>query len=152
MLNRKLAIIMMSSCLLVSCASDTYKNSKQIAEDIERQAKALADQAASPTAANMSRIRVRDGIYLGAEAVKLRSGQTLPAHMEQAGVRLVAATLLDLPGIGNLVTQATNIPVAFAPDIFEKLGTENKEQMSGPFGAKNMGPSRDMMSTTGKPG
>ncbi|WP_183085125.1 PilN family type IVB pilus formation outer membrane protein [Trinickia fusca] len=67
----------------------------------------------------MSKIQVHDGVYLGAQAVKTHAGQVLPARFEQESVRLVSASPLGLKALGELIAQATGIPVSFSVDVFE---------------------------------
>lgn len=110
----------MSSCLLGSCASTTYQQAVQNGKDNDATALRLDKAAAQrDNRADMSPIQVHDGIYLGAQAVKTHDGQVLPDRFEREGVRLVAAAPLDLSALGDLITQATAIPVSFSADVFQ---------------------------------
>lgn len=124
----------MSTCLLGSCASATYQEAVQNGKNDEAAAQRLAKEAAhSDNRADMSPIQVHDGIYLGAQAVKTHDGQVLPDRFEQQGIRLVAAAPLELGALGDLITQATGIPVSFSADVFQSA--DQKDATAGAPGA-----------------
>jgi len=123
MASQKIITVIAASCLLASCASATYQSTLQAGKDADKEATRLNQLAQAPLPkADTSAIQVHDGVYLGTEAIKTHGGRTLPAQFDDAGVRLVAAAPLDITALGELITQATSIPVSFAPDVFATAG------------------------------
>ncbi|MBP4052093.1 hypothetical protein J9978_21705 [Chromobacterium violaceum] len=117
MLKNKLALLLVSG-LLGACSSTTYQQAGKAVENSARHVDRLNKLAAQPMAqADTSLVPIRSGSYLGATVLKRQSGQILPAKLERAGVRLKAAGPQTLLAIGDLISEATGIPVAFAADI-----------------------------------
>ncbi|MCD4500495.1 PilN family type IVB pilus formation outer membrane protein [Chromobacterium vaccinii] len=117
MLKNKLALLLASG-LLSACSSTTYQQAGKDVESSARHVGRLNKLAAQPMAkADTRLVPIRSGSYLGATVLKRQSGQILPAKLERAGVRLKAASPQTLLAIGDLINEATGIPVAFAADI-----------------------------------
>lgn len=120
MLKSKISLVI-ASMLLAACSSTTYKDVISENTENKQQAKQLLDNAKNPNnTADTSRVPVRPGVYLGASATKLQSGQMLPSVAEHAGIRLVAPGPKTLIEIGDLISEASGIPVSFSEDIFTK--------------------------------
>lgn len=117
MIKNKRALLLAYG-LLTACSSATYQQAGKDVENSAQKADRLNKLAAQPMAkADTSLVPVRTGSYLGATVLKRQSGQILPARVEREGVRLMAASPQSLLAIGDLITEATDIPVAYAADI-----------------------------------
>jgi type IVB pilus formation R64 PilN family outer membrane protein len=102
---------------LTACSA--YRQAQQDGAAVEASATAFKRQSERPLpSADLSTLPVHRGVYLGAAAVKQQSGQILPARVERDGVRLMTASPQDLAAIGDLISEATGIPVSFAADVF----------------------------------
>ncbi|HFS8112826.1 TPA: hypothetical protein ACH2I9_004183 [Enterobacter asburiae] len=128
MLKSKINLVV-GSLFLAGCSSATYNEANNINNKNKIEAETLLDSAKNPgNTADMKRVPVRRGVYLGATATKLQSGQMLPNVAERGGIRLLAPDPKNLLEIGDLISEASGIPVSFADDIFSKK--ETKEDKS----------------------
>lgn len=127
MIGDKRIIILLMSFLLSGCStfmSSTYRQADGDIDDNIKKAERLAIKAKQPmNKADTSVVPVKNRAYIGATVLKRDLGQRLPVAVERNGIRLKSAVPLDLLAIGELVSEATNIPVSFATDI-QKLASE----------------------------
>lgn len=127
MLKSKISLVA-ASLLLAGCSSATYKEVTTNNNDNQKQAEKLLNNAKNPNnKADMKRVPVRPGAYLGTTATKLQSGQMLPNVAERGGIRLIAPEPKNLLEIGDLISEASGIPVSFAEDIFDKKEKEPQQ-------------------------
>ncbi|MFZ3185799.1 MAG: hypothetical protein WA173_16850, partial [Pseudomonas sp.] len=124
MLINKSAWLLAACGLLTACSSTTYQQANKALGDNLKQVDQLNKLAAQPMPkADTSLVPLRTGHYLGTTVLKRQSGQDLPPRFELDGVRLLAGGPQELLAIGQLITEATGIPVAFASDIFAESKT-----------------------------
>lgn len=118
MLKSRVSVVAVS-LMLAGCSSATYKDVAKNNNENANKTEQLFNKSTKPgNAADTSRVPVRRGVYLGATATKLQSGQMLPYTAERGGIRLIAPEPKSLLEIGELITEASGIPVSFAEDIF----------------------------------
>lgn len=135
--------VLLSSCLLAACSSVPYQQARNAIDSEGAQADQLNTMAQQPLPkADTSRVQLHRGVYLGASVLKRQSGQTLPPSVEHDGVRLVTAAPVGLLEIGDLITEATGIPVAFAADVFGE-SLKSKNSTSNANGAPSAAPTQD---------
>ncbi|WP_440030235.1 secretin N-terminal domain-containing protein [Chromobacterium amazonense] len=121
--------LLAACCLLGACSSTAYQGADHSVQQIQRNVEALNRKAAKPLPQeDTSVVPIHDGVYLASIASKRQSGQSLPVRFEKDGVRLMAGGPMSLIAIGDLISDATGIPVSFSEDVFGDLG-KNKSKL-----------------------
>jgi len=120
MLKSKISLVV-ASLVLAGCSSTTYKDATENNNNNQKKIEKLLDNAKNPNnKADTNIVPVRAGVYLGATATKLQSGQMLPNIAESGGIRLITPEPKNLLEIGDLISEASGIPVSFAEDILDR--------------------------------
>ncbi|MFB2866361.1 secretin N-terminal domain-containing protein [Aeromonas sp. MdU4] len=131
MKSKKIILALAVSGLVSACSnplSKTYRTADENVDKNTQQLDKLTQQAAQPMGkADTSQVPVLSGAYLGTSVFKRNSGQALPTSVERGGVRLMSPGAIGLLAIGNLITEATNIPVSFASDIRSSVSKKEPE-------------------------
>lgn len=120
---RSLTSVLVLGLFLASCSSfspnmrkiyKSHTKSKKITE------KLLKKMNHPENKADMSHVRIRDDVYIGTRVDKKSSASLLPAITETGkGITLMNAKPLYLQGIAEMITDATEISVAFSRDIID---------------------------------
>ncbi|MBV8645841.1 secretin N-terminal domain-containing protein [Paludibacterium sp.] len=132
-LKRKHPLVLLSCCALAACSTSTYQQVQQEGGAMQQRAAQLKKQSEQPLpSADLSALPVHRGAYLGATASKQQSGQILPPRVERDGVRFVTGSPQDLLAIGDLIGEATGIPVSFAADVFQANPPGGAPTAAGP--------------------
>ena len=137
--------ILLSTCTMLSACGHTQigvaERSIQTAADDASDRLFQAKMPLTPETTTI--VEESDGIWTGGRAVRADHGIPLPYQWESMGVTLQNPnTPLSLRQISQKITQATNIPVVFAPDVFGMGGsgqngpTGAPKQMSGAPGSQ----------------
>lgn len=105
-----LTLALLSGVALSGCAST--ESVTQVAATKER-AEALAQVAAKPmAAADVSPIKVKDAVYVGATVSRNEHGEPLPGKWERGGFTVARARLASFQEVAAAITEQTGIPVA----------------------------------------
>jgi type IVB pilus formation R64 PilN family outer membrane protein len=111
-------LAMLAAPLVSACAPNTVSHAEHAVDDQTHDATHYLDMARQPLpAANTSSVRIVDGIFGSAVAHRSDHGLPLPRKFEVLGISIVNADPLPVFEIGSKITEATGIPVSFAPDV-----------------------------------
>lgn len=123
-LTRILMTSVASACLLTACSQTEIGTADRVATS---KASIAADQfykSQLPLKPDDSNDEIDNGVWTGGRAIRADHGSPLPYQWESYGVTLQKPQqALSLREIAQKITQATNIPVDFASDVF--AGTSN---------------------------
>lgn len=105
-----LGLALLSGVALAGCAStETVTQTKVTTE----RAEAMAQVAAKPMAAmDVSPIKVKDAVYVGATVSRNEHGEPLPSRWERGGFTIARARLASFQEIASAITEQTGLPVA----------------------------------------
>lgn len=105
-----LSLALLSGVALAGCAST--ESVTQTAATKER-AEALSQIAAKPmAAADVSPIRIKDAVYVGATVSRNEHGEPLPSKWERGGFTVARARLASFQEVAAAITEQTGLPVA----------------------------------------
>lgn len=105
-----LTIALLSGVALAGCASTETVTQSKVATE---RAEAMAQVAAKPMAAmDVSPIKVKDAVYVGATVSRNEHGEPLPSRWERGGFTIARARLASFQEIASAITEQTGIPVA----------------------------------------
>lgn len=102
---------------VAGCTLGVVKDAEQVVTRSVTEAAEAAHEAKTPLPpADVSAVKVIDGVYLGSRAQRRENGDVLPRAVERNGVTLARAVPMTLGEIAFLITETTNIPVALHED------------------------------------
>lgn len=136
--KRPLILGLLASTVLAGCQVEkqAFEHSKYVTGQAERGA---AEAAAPMPAADISPIKVRNDVYVGAKAVRNEHGDPLPAKFERAnGITIIRSAPTPLKEIASSLTELTKIPVVVA--AVSNAGTVGVSGASAPPGGASGGP------------
>jgi len=116
--------------ILAGCTVENriIEHGKSVTADAESGIKTAASPAA---AADVSPIKVSNGVYVAGKPVRVETGDPLPAKFEKPdGITLVRAAPSTLREIAAAITTLTHIPIVIAPRT--KPGTAQGSQEASP--------------------
>lgn len=134
--RRSKALAALTSLLLSSCSLQTVSTADRVNGEAMGDAARRMDEARQPLRPDLlSSVRVEDGIFTTATAHRSDRGEPLPRKWEREdGFVIQQATLMPLFEIGTKITDVTGIPVEFAPDVFEAMGSATATGAPAPGG------------------
>lgn len=127
-INKKFASIMLSATFITSTLLTLAGCSQTEIGTADRHARSQINNAAdgiyngqTPLQPDNSNQEVDDGVWVGNKAIRSDHGDPLPYQWETYGVTLQKPQQsMSLRQITQKITQATNIPIEFSSDVFEK--------------------------------
>src|SRR3546814_3473753 len=111
---RRTALIGLSVLpLLAGCSVGVVADAERAVHKSVAEAVEATHQAKTPLpAADVSSVKVVEGIYLGSRAQRREHGDVLPRAVERSGVTLARSVPMTLGEIAYLITETTGIPGA----------------------------------------
>lgn len=125
----RLLPVSMFALALAGCSFGTVVDAEKDIQRTRNDAADLRQTAVQPLPrADVSPVRVHEGVWLGSTAKRRQNGETLPRAYEREGVTLISATPLDLKGIADFITDELGISTYLDPDIFAQNSGSPRQQ------------------------
>ncbi|WON76958.1 hypothetical protein [Serratia sp. UGAL515B_01] len=143
----KLFTLSISSLLLISCTSATYrKGNEQIKSDNNLLGNLVEKSKNRSYRQSYNTVSIhKKGVFIGLKPFTISNGQSLPVNVEADGVSLNSSKNMSLQDIAKLIRTATSIPVILDDELkkgvqkesdggsslYDKLdkGMENSQQL-----------------------
>ena len=115
-MNRRLlggvALLAIASQALGGCATSEVAIQTELARAKAEQMNEVAARPAAP--ANVSPVKVRDAVYMGAEVTHSDHGMPLPPSLERKSMSLHKGQTMGFQEIAGLIARETRVPVSVA--------------------------------------
>lgn len=128
-----LLLVCASSIALSACSTSVVQNADMEIDRRSAEAQELAKGFDNiQTKTGPTNLSVNDGLYLGNQGMRIRTGDDLPARFEgQNGVVLGASTRVNIIAFAEMVQKATGIRVNYADLMNSPLAAAGDTQFSG---------------------
>lgn len=114
--------------MLGGCAVGTVADASKDIERTRNDAEDLRETAIQPLPrADVSPVRMHDGVWLGSKAQRRDSGDPLPRVLERDGVTFVQSEPMELADIAEMITRELGIQTLIDPDVRQALVGQRRE-------------------------